>query len=113
MKADPQTLPCSKHSGRILSCTTTARKGTPETPPQPLPTSATKQTTLSTVLTTDPLTPNQDGKNSPSKSSLASGMHQGRRPTPRPHSRTNTTHHHHFNDSPERNNNQLTSTVTA
>ncbi|MED6253475.1 hypothetical protein ATANTOWER_030705 [Ataeniobius toweri] len=45
------------------------------TPSQPQPTSATEQTPLSTVLTTDPLTLHQDGTNSPDKRSPAGGPH--------------------------------------
>ncbi|KAK5614707.1 hypothetical protein CRENBAI_018660 [Crenichthys baileyi] len=88
--------------------TTTARQGPHAMPPQPLPTGATEQTPLSTVLPMEPPTPHQDGTNSPGKRSLASGKHPGH------HSRRNHTNTPHYcNDSPGRNINQFSSTITT
>ncbi|KAK5618108.1 hypothetical protein CRENBAI_022129 [Crenichthys baileyi] len=51
-----------------------ARDGPRATPPQPLPTSTTEQTPPSTILTTDPLTPHQDGTNSPGRQQCTRGQ---------------------------------------
>ncbi|MEQ2159863.1 hypothetical protein GOODEAATRI_027651 [Goodea atripinnis] len=55
----------------------TARQGPCTTPPQPPPTGTTGQTPPSTVTATEPPIPQQDGTNSSSNRSLASGKHPG------------------------------------
>ncbi|XP_047214901.1 uncharacterized protein LOC124864226 [Girardinichthys multiradiatus] len=54
-----------------------ARQRPRATPPQPPTTSATEQTPLRTVLTTDTPTPHQDGTTSPGKRSPVGSMHPG------------------------------------
>ncbi|MED6251601.1 hypothetical protein ATANTOWER_000228 [Ataeniobius toweri] len=75
-------------------------------PPQPLPTGATKKTQLSTMLTTEPLTPHQDRLN---RQEVPEQRHApgvgGRHHAPCNHE--NTPHHRHRNDSLGRNINQL------
>ncbi|KAK5610093.1 hypothetical protein CRENBAI_011852 [Crenichthys baileyi] len=97
-------------------------------PPQPPPRGATRQTTTSTVHTMEPPTQHQDAKNSPARSPWPAAPIRGWQPPPRPkhtyhtaqtyHNtyiphRPNIPQHRYCNDSPGRNNNQLSSTITA
>ncbi|MEQ2295632.1 hypothetical protein AMECASPLE_016434 [Ameca splendens] len=79
------------HPSPTTQCAMTARQGPRATPPQPPPTGATGQTPLSTELTTEPMTPHQDGTNSPYKRSPAickqSGLASPTMP-PQPHRHT-------------------------
>ncbi|MEQ2242950.1 hypothetical protein ILYODFUR_002047 [Ilyodon furcidens] len=65
------TQPHSKHAHHILPPPHS------EALPQPPPAGATGQTPSSTTPTMEPPTPHQDGTNSPSKRSPASGKHSG------------------------------------